>query len=256
MDNAKTMLSPKEITDFTSDIGRSKASFSPWRTRFLSIMAGVFISIGAAASTKANVILSGSRYASLISSFLFSIGLILVLVAGAELFTGNILMTVSLLDGKVSLKEMLINLIRVYVWNFIGSLFFAILIYLALGKDDPVVKSTAIMLRTKTSYSFIQCICLAFLCNLLVCLAVWMSFGAKQVTGKIFASAFPIAIFVFMKFEHIVANFFYYAEGILGKTDVAFSDIIVHSLIPVTIGNILGGLFVGIIYHSSYHRNQ
>lgn len=255
MDNEKSMLSPKEITDFTSEIGVSKVGFSPWRTRFLSIMAGIFISIGGAVSTKALIVLSGSRYASLASAFLFSIGLILVLVAGAELFTGNILMMVSLLDGRISLRNMLVNLIRVYIWNFIGSLFFALIIYFALGKDDPVVKSIAQLVEVKTSYSFVQCLFLGFLCNLLVCLAVWMSFSAKQVTGKILASSFPIAVFVFMKFEHIVANFFYYVLGLLGGTNATVSYIILHSLIPVTIGNILGGLFVGTMYYLSYHRN-
>lgn len=255
MDNLKAMLSPNEITDFTSDIGKSKAHFSRWRTRLLAVMAGVFISIGGAASTKASTVMAGAKYASLVSSVLFSIGLILVLVAGAELFTGNILMIVSLLDKKISFKEVIVNWLRVYLWNFIGSFLFAIIIFSALSGDDPVIKATAVILKNKTSYSFIQCVSLGFLCNLLVCLAVWMSFGAKQVTGKIFASAFPIAIFVFMKFEHIVANFYYYIEGVLAGSDVPIQEIITHSLIPVTIGNILGGLFVGIIYYFSYHRN-
>lgn len=249
------MLSPAEITDFTSDIGKSKADFSPWRTRLLSIMAGVFISIGGAASAKANVTLAGSKFASLTGSILFSIGLILVLVAGAELFTGNVLLVVAKLDNKISIKALVINWVRVYIWNFIGAAFFAILIFAAFGKDDPVIKNIAAMLIGKTSYSFIQCVSLGFLCNLLVCLAVWMSFGAKQVTGKMLASAFPILVFVFMKFEHIVANFFYYIAGILGGTEASIVDIITKSLIPVTLGNILGGLFVGAMYYASYHKN-
>lgn len=255
MDNFKMMLSPAEITDFTSDIGKSKASFSPWRTRLLSVMAGMFIAIGGAASTKANVILSGSKYASITGSILFSLGLILVLVAGAELFTGNILLVVAKLDKKIGAKELALNWLRVYVWNFIGAAFFAFMICTAFGRDDQVIRATSAMLALKTSYSFIQCISLSFLCNLLVCLAVWMSFGAKQVTGKILASAFPIIVFVFMKFEHIVANFFYYTAGILGGTEVPIADIILKSVIPVTIGNILGGLFVGIMYYASYHKN-
>ena len=255
MDIFKSILTPNEITDFTSDIGVSKANFSPWRTRLLSIMAGLFIAIGGATSTKANIVLAGSKYASLTSSILFTIGLILVLVAGAELFTGNILLIVAFCDKKLSAKELIVNWARVYLWNFIGAFFFAILIFLAFGKDDPVIKAAANMLETKTSYSFIQCISLAFLCNLLVCLAVWMSFGAKQVSSKIMASAFPILVFVFMKFEHIVANFYYYTEGILGGTKVGISSIILNSLIPVTIGNMLGGLFVGLMYYLSYHKN-
>ncbi|MCI6609375.1 MAG: formate/nitrite transporter family protein [Ezakiella sp.] len=244
----KDIKSSKEITTYVSDLGVSKATYAPIKTRLLAMLAGMFIAIGGIASSKVNLLLADSPFKSIFAAATFTIGIVLVLVAGAELFTGNILITVGYLDKKLNKKQVLTNWCRVYVWNFIGSILFALLTYLALKDSEDYANYFKNIVVSKTSLGFFKALILGILCNILVCLSVWCSYASSEGAGKFLLATFPIFIFVLMGYEHIVANMFYFTVGYLFGSDVSVWTAILQSFIPVTIGNIIGGAFIGMVY--------
>lgn len=254
MSNENMILSPKEITDFTINIGKAKANFSPWRTRLLSIMAGVFISIGAMASTKVAVVLDGMQISSILSSFVFTIGIVGVVISGGELFTGNILLTLAALDKKITIKQTLTNWLRVYIWNFIGAILFALIVFSTFYNDKNLLSSFHFILASKLSIGFLKSFFLGVLCNILVCFSVWISFSSKDGISKMLLSMFPIFIFVLLKYEHIVANMFYYSVGIFSGLDINPITLILKYLLPVTLGNIVGGVLFSAAYYYAFKK--
>lgn len=252
MNNIK---SSQEITEFVSDLSVKKAGYKAVTTRILAILAGVFIAIGGMSSSKVNILLKDSPFKSVVGALTFTIGIVLVLIAGAELFTGNVLVSVGYMDKKVSFKKLLINWSRVWFWNFVGSFLFALITYLTI-KDNPTYTDYfKNLVVTKTSYGFMKALYLGILCNVLVDLSVWMSYASSYGIGKFFLSAFPIFIFVLMGYEHVVANMFYFSLGFLSGSDVSIGSAIINSFIPVTLGNIIGGLFISLSYHFAYKKN-
>ncbi|MCL2683805.1 MAG: formate/nitrite transporter family protein, partial [Synergistaceae bacterium] len=208
---------------------------------------------------------------------LFSTGLMLVLVAGGELFTGNCLMIVALAEREISLPSMLRNWLCVYAGNFIGSLLVAYCINLSgqLDFSNGMLGGFTLRLAVyKTGLSFRQAFFMGVLCNWLVCLAVWMAAAACDIAGKLLAIFFPIWLFITSGFEHSVANMYYIPAGLMVVNDPVFagqavslgvgagelanlnwSSFLFCNLIPVTLGNIVGGsFFVGFIYWFTYRR--
>lgn len=264
----RNYLIPEEITDYTIRAGVKKANRTVFQQLMLSILAGAFIAMGAIASNTAIHDISNPGISKLVAGAIFPVGLLMVVIAGAELFTGNCLLSLALFEEKISLYQMIKNLFIVYAGNFIGSLGFAWLeansglFDLNSGKLGALHIKTAIY---KTGLSFSKALILGIMCNVIVCIAVWMMYGAKDLSGKVWAGFFPIFAFVISGYEHSVANMYYIPAGLFAKSNplyvkaggfasealagLTWKSFIITNLLPVTIGNIIGGaLFVGGIY--------
>lgn len=259
------MVSPREITARISEISKAKASL-PWlSTLVLAFLAGSFIAFAAQGSTLVAHDPPSFGLGRLLTGAVFATGLMLVVMAGGELFTGNSLMVVGLLDRAIRPIDLLRNWSLVYAGNFAGSLFMAFLMAwsglwrLNGGKVGASVISIA---ASKVSLDFVQAFVRGILCNWLVCLAVWMAAGASSAPGKAVTIFFPIMLFVASGFEHSVANMYYVPAGLLAMGDPALSALtslpapaltwgsfIWKNLLPVTLGNIVGGvIFVATLY--------
>jgi formate/nitrite transporter len=253
MDNF--FLSPLEMSRAISDIGEKKAQESIFELLIFGILAGIYISFGAAVAT---CVLSGGTLdgglARLLSGSVFSVGLILVLILGSELFTGNILMTIGLIYQKYSLRKVLRNWVVVYLGNFFGSLIIAWLVFnsgllVRLGSLTPVGNAAVNIAQAKLQLSFSEALCRGILCNMLVCLAVIMCIAAKTIMGKILGIYFPIMTFVASGYEHSVANMYFLPAGLMAKGEFIHGFFtIFNNLIPVTLGNIIGGLLIVLLH--------
>ncbi len=261
------MNSPAEISKIYSDVGAGKTRMPFGRLFVLSILAGAFIALGGFGSTVASCGVQPLALGRFMSAAVFPIGLMLVLCAGAELFTGNCLILLSVLDKKATVKGMFRNWLIVYVGNAIGGIAIAWLIVYSnsIGLyDGELIKATVKTATAKSTIPFIDGLLKGILCNFMVCLAVWCAFGAKDLQSKIIGSYLPIFLFVLSGYEHCIANMYFVPAGIFsaslhnipheGLTWIAF---VVKNLIPVTIGNILGGsLFVGAAYWYIYMQGN
>jgi formate transporter len=273
-------LMPPEMAAKAADIGVSKASMSTLRTFALAVLAGAFIALGAGFAT---VALAGTGevpfgVARILAGLVFCLGLILVVVGGAELFTGNNLIAMAWAERRVPTRWLLRNWGIVYVGNLVGALGTVVLVF-AGGQyefaEGAVGSSALAIAETKSSLGFGQAIALGIMCNALVCLAIWLTYSARTVTDKILAIIFPITAFVAAGFEHSVANMFFLPMGILIREqgsdeffassgtaasdypDVSWTNAIVDNLLPVTIGNVIGGsVMVGLVYWLVYVRAE
>lgn len=277
-------LLPPEMAKRAEYVGVRKAEAPLLTMLGLSILAGAFIALGAVFAT---TVASGSLIfqnadgsllraslpyglVRLLTGMVFSLGLILVIVGGAELFTGNNLIVMAWASGKVSTRALLRNWGVVYLGNFLGSVFTVSMVFVA-GQyqfGNGAVGLTALNIaKAKVELSFIQAIALGVLCNALVCLAVWMTFSARSTIDKIAVILFPIAGFVAAGFEHSIANMYFIPIGILIKdfamdgfwqligrsaadyASLTWKAFFVNNLIPVTLGNIIGGaVLVAAVY--------
>lgn len=273
-------LSPGEILSKASGVYEKKARQNIKKTLVLSFIAGIFIALGAVASTLAsfNLLADPNKIGlgKLIQGITFTPGLIFVLLAGGELFTGNNLMAIAFFDKKISLKSLLKSWLIVYLGNFVGSLFVAFLIYKS-GQwqmaDNLLAARVILIANQKVNLTFSEGLILGIFCNFLVCLGVWMAFGAKDYVGKVVSAIFPVVVFVVSGFEHSVANMYYIPAGIFAKNIPAFVEktglagdalsklnllnMVTKNLIPVTLGNIIGGsLLVGLVYFIAYNKDN
>jgi formate transporter len=268
-------LLPDEMARRAEYVGVSKAEAPQLKTFALAILAGAFISMGAVFATPVAAGASGQLtfgVTKLLVGLVFCLGLILVVVGGAELFTGNNLIVMAWASRKVSSRALARNWGIVYVGNFVGSIGMAVMMFLSRqytfggGSVGTVALSIA---AGKVVLGFWQAIMLGILCNILVCLAVWMSFSARSTIDKIATIIFPITAFVAAGFEHSIANMYFIPIGLLIKTfDPAFAAstglefgsltwqaFLINNLLPVTIGNIIGGtVFVAAIYWAIFLR--
>lgn len=278
-DNPFNLLLPAAMAKVAEEAGVYKATKHPLTTFFLAITAGVFISIAFVFYITATTGTSEVPYglAKLTGGICFSLGLMLVVVCGADLFTSTVLIVVAKASGRISWGQLARNWINVYVGNLIGALFFVALIWfsgehmVANGAWGLNVLQTA---DHKMHHTFIEAVSLGTLANLMVCLAVWMSYSGRTLTDKMFAMVLPVAMFVASGFEHSIANMFMIPMAIVirdfaspdfwhltGATAAEFaslnlSNFITDNLIPVTIGNIIGGgLLVGLTYWVIYLRD-
>ena len=261
------------------DAGVKKATLDPLSAFMLAILAGAFIAMGAIFATTVTAGGAGLPYGvvRLLAGLAFTLGLIMVVVAGAELFTGNNLIVMAFLSGRVSLGRLTRNWIIVYTGNFVGAVLTAYLVFLSRQYTfgNGIIGQTMLNIgETKTSLDFIQAVALGICCNALVCIAIWMCFSARSTVDKIMAVIPPIAAFVAAGFEHSVANMYFISIALfvkymgsslffggIQKTPADFphltwNNFIVANLFPVTIGNIIGGaMMVGTVYWLIYSRN-
>jgi len=266
---------PKEIAARIENTGVTKSTTAPLRVFALAILAGAFIAFGAVFYTIVTHDSAGvsAGLMRLIGGLSFCLGLILVVVAGAELFTGNNLIVMAYVDGKVSLQQLLTNWGIVFVGNFIGAVGILILIYFSghwlIGGGAVGEKALAIA-NAKVNLTWMEAFTRGILCNILVCLAVWLCFAGRTVVDKVLAILFPITAFVAMGFEHSVANMYFISAGLLAKhqpeivqlagdmnlDNLTMMGFMFDNLLPVTLGNIIGGsVFVGLFYWFIYLRD-
>lgn len=273
-------LTPAEITQSTISISIRKVKNRKLNQFILAILGGAFIAFAAEGSNMAafNLLLKPETFGlgRALAGAIFGTGLMLVIIAGAELFTGNSLIIAGILARKVKIEKMLVNWVLVYAGNFLGSVFIAFMMVqsgLFNSGASGLGGLTVRIASGKVSLDFLPAFFLGLMCNWLVCLAVWMSYGSKNIVGKVFAIFFPIWLFITSGFEHSIANMYYIPAGILAKSNEAWAaasglsaeqlanlnwgTFITGNLIPVTLGNIVGGgVFVALIYWFTYHKNS
>ena len=285
-------LMPAAMAARCEESGVKKASMDPVTLLVLSVLAGAFISFGAIFATTVSaggiaIIAPGGEAAfsaglpygvvKLLTGVVFSVGLILVIVGGAELFTGNNMIVMAWASGKVETRELLLNWIIVFAGNFIGAICTAVLMFLTTqytfggGSVGLAALSTA---NAKAALEFVPALALGIMCNALVCMAVWMAYGARSTLEKIAVIVPPIAAFVAAGFEHCIANIYYIPMALfikagapdtfwtsIRKTSADFPDLtwgnfLLGNLVPVTIGNIIGGaIMVAAVYWFVYLRS-
>jgi formate transporter FocA len=274
-------LLPPEMAARAEQAGVKKASLDWIGLLVLGILAGAFIGLGGVFST---TVTAGTASAlpfgvtRLLAGLVFTLGLVLVIVGGAELFTGNNLIVMAWASRQVSTRSLLRNWGIVYAGNFLGSVLTAMLVFLSgqyLFGGGEVGRTALAIADTKVGYSFVQAVALGILCNALVCMAVWLTMSARTTTDRILAIFPPIAAFVAAGFEHSVANMYFIPFGLMIKNfapeefwtliggepaqyaDLTWQSFLVSNLVPVTVGNIIGGtLLVGIVYWFIYLRKR
>lgn len=250
--------SPSEIIEIWISNGVKKASLPIGKMIVLGILAGVFIGFGSSVFIMATAA-GGDAFQSMIAKFIgaaiFPCGLMMVIFCGAELFTGNNLMTLALFDKKITFGKMLKNWCFVYLGNLIGSCLFAFLMAKSgLFRGATADRAIAIAV-SKTSLPFGEAILRGIACNILVVLACWFQAGSKEMIGKIFAIWFPIMLFVFAGFEHSIANMTYIPLAIFLGADVTVGSFLLANLLPVTLGNLIGGaLIIPLAYYYAYKK--
>jgi len=260
-------FSPTEIAAKVESIGVAKARLPLLPMLMLGILAGAFIGLGALyyVIVRSDPTL-GFAARQVLGGVTFSLGLLLVVVAGAELFTGNNLLAMAWADGKISTREVLRNWAIVCCGNFIGAAGLAVLVYLSghtAMNDGAVAAQYVAIASAKQAMPFWTAFFKGVLCNVLVCMAVWMVLAGRSVVDKAVAIVFPISAFVAAGFEHSIANMYFFPLAMLlqtfdnvGATSPAVTWLgLISNLIPVILGNIIGGsVLVGLVYHVIYRR--
>jgi formate transporter len=271
-------LVPADIAERAEDVGVARAQLTAPVTFVLAILGGAFIALGAVLATTVSAGAADLPYGvgRLLIGLAFCVGLILVVAAGAELFTGNNLIVIAWAGGRLSLRRVLRNWTIVFAGNLAGAVATAALMYVSgqyLAGEGAVGRAALHLALGKVELGFVQAVALGMLCNALVCLAVWLTLSARSLTDKILAIVFPITAFVAAGFEHSVANMYFVpialfikafatadawaqlgmaAASVDGLTWTAF---VARNLVPVTLGNIIGGAgMVGAVYWFVYRR--
>lgn len=278
MDGMKQIQTPAEIIVANIESGKGKAELPIIRMILLGLMAGGIIALGGSASSVAAHDIGSVGVARLLTAVVFPVGLMMIVLAGGELFTGNCMITMAVLDGKTTLRKKIRNLVVVYVSNFVGALVIDVLVFASgqLNYSDGGLGAYSIKVALgKIDMTFVEGIASGILCNILVCTAILMASAAVEVAGKIWAIFFPIFAFVIAGFEHSIANMFYIPIGMMAATNPVYTAKAqelygisaeqaagitigqsLHNFVPVTIGNIIGGVFFVSITYYLVHRKK
>jgi formate transporter len=276
--DSSTMLTPAQMAQAAEDAAYAKATGKPLKSFLLGLTAGGYIALGFVFFTTSQVGAQALPWgvAKVLGGVVFSTGLALVVLTGAELFTSSTLTLTARASGRITWGQLLRNWVVVYAANFLGALTMVALVFLggtwrsANGGWGAVVLGTSM---NKLHHDFLEAFVLGILCNLMVCLAIWAAYSGRTTADKILAVSMPIALFVATGFEHSVANMFMVPLGILIKdgagadfwnmagldpasyADLTWSTFLVHNLLPVTLGNIVGGgVMIGILYWTIFHH--
>lgn len=260
------MVSTEERTRNYVEIGEAKSKQSGLKLFILGILAGIFVAGAGAGSAAAAVSVHQESLAKLINACIFPAGLAMVVVAGSELFTGNCLMIIPALEKRITVLQMLRSWFFVYLGNFVGSIAFVwmctyghVYTMFDYGLADTLMNIAV----SKVSLSFADAVIKGILCNILVCIAVWMTFATRTAHEKIVCLFLPIMVFVICGLEHSIANMSYISGGLFMKDaygmeapELTWISFLIKNLLPVTIGNIIGGCFVGTSYWIVYLRKD
>lgn len=272
---------PKEIANIVERVGVAKAELDFWSMFMLSILGGVFVSLG---SELFIFVVHDSGLGFGISYFLgglaYSLGTILIVIAGAELFNSNNLIIMAYLDKKISLTKLLRNWGIVFLGNLFGALSVVVWMYLARQwsfNNFLMGAKTLLIAYDKVNHSFLQAFAQGVICNALVCLAIWLCYGGHSVTDKILSVILPTTTFVTLGYEHTVANMYFIPMGLILKnhsdviqaankitggasfeiTSLTLRNYLLKNMLPVTLGNIFGGsVLVGLVYWFIYLRKK
>ena len=264
---------PEDLVDLLISAAKHKVKTPLFNTFILAILAGAFISFGAAASCAASYGIKSLGIAKLVSGVVFPVGLIIIVLTGSHLFTSSCMNVTACWAKKSAWRAMLKNIGIVYIGNFIGAALVALAIYYSgeFNYSEGALGGYTIKVAVqKLTLSYPTAIISGILCNILVCLAVILSFAARDIVGKVVAIFCPIFVFIISGFEHCVANMFYLPAGILASKNSQYaayamdqyhltaeqistldlSNMLCLNIIPVTIGNIIGGAFIlsGMLY--------
>ena len=260
-------FSPREIAARVATTGVAKARLPLRAMLMLGVLAGAFVGLGALyfVIVRADATL-GFAARQLLGGVTFSLGLVLVIVAGAELFTGNNLLVMAWADGKITTREVLRNWLIVCAGNFAGAAGLALLVFLSGHPDmnqGAIAREVVSIAAAKAALPFWSAFFKGVLCNVLVCMAVWMALAGRSVIDKMVAIIFPVSAFVAAGFEHSIANMYFFVLAMLlqsadpvgmGAHGVTWAGFF-GNLVPVILGNIIGGsVLVGLVYHVIYRR--
>lgn len=243
-------LGGRDVSLAISKLGIKKTNTKVWQLLLLGVLAGLYISFGG----QLFLVTVASGLSEVIGGIMFSVGLILVVIAGAELFTGNVTLIIGVLSGVIKKRKVLANWVTVYIGNFIGSMLFAWMMSKSglFGSPDALNNlgaAAAQVAAAKLAIPFWQAVIRAVFCNMLVILAIIMSVMAKDIVSKILAIVFPITAFVACGFEHSIANMFLIPIGMLVKgTSLLGTLAAFQNLVPVTLGNLIGGILILVIH--------
>jgi formate transporter len=249
---------PKEIARRVTSYCVIKAQMPLLTMSMLGVLAGAFVGLGAMMYTLvASDSTLGFAASRILGGLAFSLGLILVIVAGAELFTGNNLLAMAWADGRVTTQQLVRNWVVVLCTNFVGAMGTAVLVWLSghVGMNGGAVGATAMKIAVaKAGLPLTEAFFRGVLCNALVCMAVWMAYAGRSVTDKAIAIVFPVSAFVAAGFEHSIANMYFFPLAALLGAPIGWSDF-AHNVVPVIAGNIVGGsVLVGLVYYLIYTR--
>lgn len=277
--DTKDCITPNGVAhELADNVMPMKASFRKSKLFVLAIAAGAFIAFGAQVSLN---VMTGTEavswgIAKLIGAMTFATGLMMVVLTGAELFTGNVMMSFAVIEKKITIGRLLRNWSIVYIGNFVGSIILAALIYFS-GCSHNSHEALGVMglttAYTKASLPFVEAFTRGILCNWLVCLAIWMASSSRHVIGKIFAIFFPIMTFVASGYEHSIANMYFLTNGLFLKHTPAIAaasgltpdqlatftwkSCLINNLLPVTLGNIVGAMvFVVLLFWTAYLKDD
>ena len=270
---AKNYLAPNEILDYTIEGGQAKVNRTVMAVFLMAVMAGMYVALGGLASSTAAHAIENKGVAKLVTGAVFPIGLMFVVLNGGDLFTGNCLIVLSTLEKRNKVIDFFKNLGIVLAGNCVGAIFIAFLqantglFRMSDGGFAAYALKTAI---SKANLPFTEALCLAIICNIFVCAGIWMMYSAKDVTGKILAGFFSIFAFAISGAEHIVANMYYVPVGIFIKSNpelvqlsgvaaekldtLTWGNFFTNNVIPVTIGNFIGGIIIGVMYYLIFKK--
>ena len=245
------MHSPLEIARSYIEVSIHKVNLSAFKMILLGFFAGMFIGFAGIASTVASSTIVAGSAAKLLGAVVFPAGMAMTLVAGSELFTGNTLIILAVLEKKISASKMFKNWFFVYIGNFLGAAFVALLVVLGRTPElfgSNLAQSIVNAGAARTNLTFVESFIRGILCNILVCIAIWMSFAAKQVSDKLLTSFWPVFLFVLCGFEHCVADMYFGVAALLTANEygivadsLTWLNFFKNCMLPVTLGNIVGG---------------
>lgn len=236
---------PNEIVDYCESMSMKKTQHSFYQTAILAGLAGMYIALGALGSIVggANFFVAGNPWSKLLAASIFPIGLMFVLIAGAELFTGNCLIFVGYMRKQIRLSSLIKNLALVWFFNLLGALLVVFLAFSTHTLDQQGLSFLHAIAEHKIHAEFWQTFLKGIGCNILVAGAVWMSYAAKDIAGKIWAIWFPIMVFIALGFDHVVANMFYLPYAYLTQAGFSISSLLINWIFA-TLGNFVGGSLV------------
>jgi formate/nitrite transporter len=242
-------LTPKETSEALIVTAQNKIAMTVPKRMIMSIMAGLYISLGAQGFmvTYENLFLRAA---------VFPVGLMLIVLVGGELYTGNCLMTFAYLQKKITLVDYVKSLLQVFIGNMAGALIVVGLLYFGGVYNNTALSETVVKIaNSKLSLTFMQSLSKGILCNILVSLGVWFATTAKDTTGKILGCWFPVMLFVLCGYEHVVANMFYLPMAAIFDHSITAANVIIDNFIPVALGNFIGGgILVPMMYYKVYHK--
>lgn len=277
MSGDSTILTPSQMARAAEDAAFGKATSHQLKSFLLALTAGGYIALGFVFFTTSQVGADQMPFGvgKVLGGFVFATGLALVVLTGAELFTSSTLTLTARASGRITTWQLLRNWVVVFVGNFIGALTIVALVYLGRVWEQADGGWAAVVLDVslkKVSHDFLTAFVLGILCNLMVCLAIWAAYSGRTTVDKVVAVTMPIALFVASGFEHSVANMFMIPLGILVRTyagqdfwassgldqaaysDLTWANFLVDNLLPVTLGNIVGGgVMIGVLYWTIFH---